>query len=174
MMTKQSFTPFWTHVREMNGIAMRLVEQLPADKIDATPITGMRTVKELVTHMYGTVVKATTLGITTGEIKLPDDKALMATMKNKEDVVRFCRDCWSAADTAAATITDAQLSATVKTPWGMDMPGWMCAGVVLDEFVHHRGQLYCFLRALGAKEVPMMWDFEHNAPEYRSKATTTV
>jgi uncharacterized damage-inducible protein DinB len=174
MMTRQQFTPFWAHVREMNGIAMRLVEQVPADKFGARPIANMRSVGELLAHMYGMVLRATTVGITTGEIAQPDEAAIVATFKTRDDVLRFCRECWNTSDQAAAKITDAQLAGKVKTPWGFDMPGEMCAGVVLDEFVHHRGQLYCFVRALGAPEVPMMWDFEHNAPEFRAHVTSNA
>ena len=56
-----------------------------------------------------------------------------------------------------------------KTPYGRDMAGEALMGITEDEFLHHRGQLYAFLRALGA-EPPFLWDFEHNAPEYQPKA----
>jgi uncharacterized damage-inducible protein DinB len=170
MMTRQTFTPLWSHIREINGIAMRLVDGLPADRLDETPIPNMRSVKQLLVHMYGSMAKAVTLGIITGEIIQPVEGTVIAQLKTKDDVVRYCKECWSAADQAAAKVTDAQLAATVKTPWGMNMPGWMCGSVVQDELLHHRGQLYCFARALGAKEVPMMWDFANNAPEYQAKA----
>ena len=72
----------------------------------------------------------------------------------------------AAGDASIKSVTDAQLQATVQTPWGgMTMPGWMCASVINDEYFHHRGQLYCYLRQLGV-EPPMVWDFTHNAPEY--------
>ncbi|MFI5371997.1 MAG: DinB family protein [Candidatus Eisenbacteria bacterium] len=172
MMTKQQFTPFWGHVREVIGIGMRLADQLPADKLDTRPIPNMRTPKELLVHVFG-YVKTIPVGITTGAVEDLDENAVLATIKTKDDLIRFCRECYRTADQAAATITDAQLASMVKTSWG-EMPGFVLAGVVLDEFVHHRGQLYCMVRALGAKEVPMMWDFEHNAPEYRAMASASA
>ncbi len=171
MQTRQQFTPLWGHIREINGIAMRLVEGLPADQLDATPIPNMRSVKQLIVHMYSSMVKSVAQGLVSGTITQPDEATVMAGLKTKDDVLRFCKECWTTAEQAAAKVTDAHLAGVVKTPWGMDMPGWMCGGVILDELTHHRGQLYCFARALGVKEVPMMWDFEHNAPEYRASAT---
>ena len=170
-MNRQTFTTYWGHIREMSGIAMRLIEQLPADQLDARPIRNMRSAKELVVHLYGAMVKPVTLGIASGTIEQPDENQVAATIKTKDELLRFCRDCWSAAEKTAALVTDAQLAGMVHTPWGFDMPGAGCAGVVNDELIHHRGQLYCFIRALGAPEVPMMWDFEHNAAEFRAAAT---
>lgn len=66
-------------------------------------------------------------------------------------------------------MSDEKLSGLVETPWGVSFPGAACLGIALDESLHHRGQFYAYLRALGA-EPPNMWDFEHNAPEYRPKA----
>ena len=37
-----------------------------------------------------------------------------------------------------------------------------------DEYLHHRGQLYAFLRQFGI-EPPMNWDFEGSAPAYQPK-----
>ena len=170
MMTKQQFTPFWGHVREVIGIGIRLAEQLPADQIDSHPIKHMRSPKELLVHAFG-YVKNIPSGITTGTVEEPDEKGALARIKTRDELLQYCRECFRSGDQAASRITDAQLAAMVKTPWGgASMPGFVLAGVVLDEFIHHRGQLYCMVRALGASEVPMMWDFEHNAPEFRATA----
>lgn len=169
MMNKQTLSMIWDHLRQMNGIAVRLIENLPADKLDSHPIPKMRTPKELLVHLYGTCVRDIAEGIGTGEIRETDEKALVAAIKTKDELARFCADGWKAADRAIAGLTDAQLAAMVKTPWGMSMPGHVCVQVIRDEFTHHRGQLFTFVRALG-QDVPMMWDFEHNAPEFQPKA----
>ena len=83
--------------------------------------------------------------------------------------MRFCTDCWATADRAIAQVTDANLASLVQTPWGgMKLPAPYCVQIVRDELTHHRGQLFVFLRALG-QDVPMMWDFEGNAPEFQPK-----
>ena len=169
MMNRQQLAMIWDHLRQMHGITLRLIDNLPADQLDAHPVPKMRTPKELVLHLYGQNVREVTLGITTGEIKEFDEAAAAPSIRTKEDLVRFCTDCWNAADRAIGQVTDANLAAMVQTPWGgMKLPAAYCVQIVRDELTHHRGQLYVFLRALG-QDVPMMWDFEHNAPEFQPK-----
>jgi uncharacterized damage-inducible protein DinB len=173
MQNRQSFLGWWEHFRQVNGISMRIIASLPSDKITSTPIPNMRSPVELLVHTYGQIVKNIPAGIAKGEIVGFDEKSAVASIKTKDDLIRFCNECWTAGDAAAKTITDANLSAMVKTPWGSDMPGFVCAGIINDEYLHHRGQLFTYARALGVVP-PMMWDFEHNdaafAPQASAKA----
>jgi len=173
MQNRQSFLGWWEHFRQVNGITLRIVSAMTDEQIAMQPIKNMRTPKELLVHMYGQLVRNITLGITTGEVQGYDEKTAVASIQSKNDLLKFCRECWATGSAAAQTVTDAQLQAQVKTPWGMDMPGWMCASVICDEYLHHRGQLYAFARALGI-EPPMVWDFEHNTGEFAPKAAATA
>ena len=169
MQNRQSFLGWWEHFRQVNGITLRIVSAIPSDKLHSNPIQNMRTPTQLVVHMYGQIVKNVSVGIAKGEITGFDEKSAVASIKTTDDLVRFCKECWTAGDAAAKTVSDANLQASVKTPWGMDMPGFACAGVICDEFIHHRGQLYAYTRAMGI-EPPMMWDFEHNEAAFSPQA----
>ncbi len=164
-MNKASLTPIWDMTRLRHGIGLRCIQALPADRIDAHPITGMRSPKELVVHMYG-FIRAASEAVLAGTISM-DEKAEVAKVKTKDDLLAYASSSWQAADAAFAKITDAQLAAMVKAPWG-DMPGFMMITTIPDEYLHHRGQLYAMLRQLGV-EPPVNWDFEHNAPELQPK-----
>ena len=170
MQNRQSFLGWWEHFRQVNGITLRIVSAIPSDKIHTSPIAGMRTPAQLLVHTYGQIVKNIPIGISKGEITSFDEKAAVASIKTTDDLVRFCKECWTAADAAAKQVTDADLAAMVKTPWGMDMPGFAAAGVVCDEYLHHRGQLYAYARALGI-EPPMLWDFANNEAAFAPQAT---
>jgi len=167
-MNRTAFLASWDHLRILHGITARLVDLIPADKLDSNPIPNMRSPKELVFHAYGQILRDVAKGLVAGEVKQTEDAAI-AAIKTRSDLAGFVKDCWNEADRAAKAVTDAHLAASVKTPWGFDMPGKMAWTVINDEYLHHRGQLYAYLRALG-QDVPMMWDFEHNAPEYRPAA----
>ena len=173
MFDRQHLTGFWDHFRQVHGITLRTLELIPADKIDSRPIQNMRSPRELIVHLYGTIVRATPEGVVRAEIKPEDDKEILSRIKTRDDLIRFVKESWTAGDKAAAAITDAQLMATVKTPLGFDMPGTMCMEVVSDEYFHHRGQMYAYVRQLGGAP-PMMWDFEHNATEFQPKAQQTA
>ena len=61
---------------------------------------------------------------------------------------------------------DEQLEGSVGNPWGMPLNGTFAMVILNDEFTHHRGQLYAYVRACGA-EPPFMWGFADNDPEFR-------
>lgn len=168
MMNKQVAMMRWDHLRQLNGIALRAIAALPADKLDSHPIPNMRTPKELVVHTYGMVIKSVIGGIANGDLKELDDKSACAGITTRDALLAYATDCWKSADRVMTNATDADLAKTVKTPFGRDFPGWMLLGITEDEFLHHRGQLFTYLRAMGV-EPPFMWDFEHNAPEYQPK-----
>jgi uncharacterized damage-inducible protein DinB len=168
-MNQKAFQGQWDHFRQIVGIGNRLIDVLPEAKLDTNPVPKMRTPKELVVHQYG-MMRSIMEGTVTGEIKEIDEKTITPSIKNKAELVRYCNECWTAANKSAQAITDEKLHAMVKTPWNMSMPGFASVGVVYDEFIHHRGQLFTYVRALGA-DVPMMWDFEHNAADFQPAAT---
>ncbi len=164
-MNKAMLHPLWDMMRQRVGIFVRCVEALPADKIDATPIPGMRSPKELVVHAAG-FMRLVPQAVVAGAVGDHDEKPMVAGIRDKAQLVAFVKDCWTSADETTTKVTDAQLTGLVQTPWGSPFPGFVMYSILHDEFVHHRGQLYAYLRALGV-EPPMVWDFEHNAEPFR-------
>jgi uncharacterized damage-inducible protein DinB len=53
----------------------------------------------------------------------------------------------------------------VKTPWNFEFPGGTALHTMNDEFVHHRGQLYAYVRAAGG-EPPFVWSYAENPPGF--------
>jgi uncharacterized damage-inducible protein DinB len=166
-MNQQTHLMLWDQMRLRHGIALRVIEQVPADKLGAHPIQGMRTPLELVVHMYAGV-KLFSESVLSGSVQKYDEKAAVAGIQTREQLLAYVADAWSAGDKAARAVTEAQLNGMVSTPWGDPFPGFAMFGIVNDEYLHHRGQLYAFVRALGIEPV-MLWDLEHSAPEYRPR-----
>jgi uncharacterized damage-inducible protein DinB len=173
-MDKAQLGQWWEHFKTVNGITLRAVQALPKDKLDAKPCNEMRTPKELVAHVYNSM-RLIADGITKGEVIYDEesDKNVVAGIKSQDELVRFARDSWKAADASVQSLSDSQIMAMVKTPWGESFPGFVLVQIIYDEHLHHRGQLYAFLRQLGI-EPPFLWDFEHNAPEYQRAAAAKV
>jgi len=172
MQNKAMMAGFWDHFRTVNGITMRCIEAIPADKIDANPCQDMRTAKELVTHMYAQM-RYVAEGIPKGHTPYngEQDKDAMAGIKNRDDLLRYAKESWKVADGVVKSLSDAQLQSVVKTEWGgMSFPGWVIVSIMYDEHLHHRGQLFTYLRQFGV-EPPFLWDFENNAPEFRPAQT---
>lgn len=168
-MNKAQIAGMWDHLRQINGITMRVAAALPKDKLDSRPIRDMRTPKELVVHLY-TTLRYVAEGAKQGEILSygANEEAALARIHTSEDLLGYASECWNAADAAVQKLTDADAAAMVKTPWGMSFPAFVCLNIINDEHIHHRGQLYAYLRTMGI-EPPFMWDFENNAPQFQPK-----
>jgi uncharacterized damage-inducible protein DinB len=175
MMNKQGLISMWDMFRQKHGITLRLIEALPEDKLHTRPIPGMRTPAELVVHMYDIVVKGIPEGVSKGQVTTDEstEKAIAESLKTKRDLLNFVEECWNTGDRAATATTDQQLAAMIPTPWGKSMPGYTLYGVIGDEYLHHRGQLYAYTRALGVTP-PEVWDFAHNAEAFRPKEMVTA
>jgi uncharacterized damage-inducible protein DinB len=177
MMNQQSLAMLWDHVRQVQGTVLRGVEAIPDDKLDSHPIPNMRTPKELVVHVYSMVLRAVAEGAASGSIKddaEKNEKATAASLTSKGALIQYCRDNWAAADAAIKKVTDEKLNAIVATPWGMSMPGFVCVQVISDELLHHRGQLWAYLRAMGTGEPPFLWSFDKNHAEFQPNAAQTA
>ena len=170
-MTQKSFLAQWDHLRQVVGIGLLAVEALPEDRLDSHPVPKMRTPKELAFHQF-TMMRHVVEGLASGEVTEEDDSGA-ARLRSKAELVEFCHGCWTAADRAAKTVTDEKLAAMVKTPWGRSLPGVALAVITADEFLHHRGQMYAYLRAMGC-DVPEMWNFSKSAPEFRPVAAANA
>lgn len=166
MMDRSTLLGFWDQLRQRHGIALRVLALIPDAQLNGHPIRDMRTPAELATHAYS-LVKEVAEGVVRGEIRAYGEGHV--PVASTAELVKYAESCWAAADAAVKQVTDAHLAATVKTPWGMSLPGFVCFGIVNDEFLHHRGQLYVYVRQLGAAP-PMMWDFGGNAPQYQPGA----
>jgi uncharacterized damage-inducible protein DinB len=166
-MNKQGHLMMWDQMRMRHGITLRVIDQIPADKLASHPIAGMRTPVELLVHMYASMV-AFTDSVLKGSVAPYDEKDTVASIKTREQLVAFVTKSWVAADKDAHAVTDAQLGSMVKTPWGDSFPGFAMYGIIADEYLHHRGQLYAYIRTYGIEPV-MVWDFEHNAAEFQPR-----
>jgi uncharacterized damage-inducible protein DinB len=170
MMDKQTLNGLWDLMRQRHGVTLRLIESLPEDKLHSHPVPGMRSPAELIVHLYNVQIDEIPRGVLNGAIKADEsaEKATAASHKTKADLLRYVGKSWESGNQAVDAITDKQLSATVSTPWGFSGPGWMMMGISSDEYLHHRGQLFAFARLMGVVP-PMIWDFEHNAEQFRPR-----
>ena len=108
------------------------------------------------------------LGIARGEIRRQEssEARIVADLGSKMAVIAYARKCWSVANEAVMKVGDAQLNASIDTPWSMEIAGWTGFNILNDEFLHHYGQLYTYARLCGA-EPPFLWGFAESALQYR-------
>jgi uncharacterized damage-inducible protein DinB len=162
-MNRQWLDGMWGHMRQKYGIYLRVLQAIPADRFHDHPVAGMRTPAQTVVHVSGSIVRDIAEGIASGSIADAEsaEDAVAENLGSKEEVLAFARTCWDRADAAIASVGDEALSGVVENPWGITLDGTFAMVIINDEFLHHRGQLYAYVRACGG-EPPFMWDFEDN------------
>ena len=162
-MNKEWLDGMWDFMRQKYGIYLRVLDAIPAERFHDHPVPGMRTPAQMVVHTSGSILRDIAEGIASGEIAADEagEHEVAARLESKEQVVDFARECWRRADEAIGSVRDEQLAGPVKNGWGIPLTGTFAMVVLNDEFLHHRGQLYTYLRVCGG-EPPFMWGFEEN------------
>ena len=117
----------------------------------------------------GSIVRDIAEGVASGTIRADEagEDVVADGLATKEDVLAFARACWARADEAIAAAGDAELAGAVANPWGMQLNGTFAMIILNEEFLHHRGQLYAYVRACGAQP-PFLWGFDDNAEGFRT------
>ncbi len=175
-MNRQAVLQSWDQLRMAQGVGLRAIGMIPEDRLGATVIPGMRTPKELAVHMYGQVLREVAEGAQQGEITNEtekNEKQIAAGIGTRQELLDYCQTCWDAADRAVHAMTDEKLMVMTPTPWGMSFPAFVAFSLSQTEYVHHRGQVYAYLRTLGITP-PHIWHFNENAEAFRPKAAVSA
>jgi len=104
-----------------------------------------------------------------GELRQEDCPSFADHLASTKELVAYAHESFRTADRAIAQIEDSHLRDRIPTFFGSDMSGSRLIRIIYDEHLHHRGQFYAYLRALGI-EPPFLWSFDDNAPEYQPRA----
>ena len=150
----------------VHGVTLRMIGAFSDADLDFRPQPGMRSVKELIQHLYG-AEKALTQGALRGKIALEEEnlgipesaeaQPILAGLRTIAEVQAYADECHRAADEALQAITDEQLQKEVESPFGT-FPAWQYFTFVYDEHWHHRGALTVYLRLLGIEPL-MIYDY---------------
>lgn len=132
-----------------------LAEAMPADKYDFAPTSGefkgVRTFGQQASHV-ATVIYVVSSSVL-GE-KNPIDPGTNengpASLKTKEEIVKFLKDSFAYARKAMATVTNENVTGMVKSPFGdKEVPRAGMASVVVWHSFDHYGQMVVYARMNG-------------------------
>lgn len=149
LMTAEGFLKHWQGHR---GLTRRAIEGFPDDQLFTFSVGGMRTFGELASEMLGMAVP-TVKGISTG-VWTPFAGGKATT---KAELLSRWDEATEGVNEIFPKITQAQFDATHKAFGQWEMSGLTLLQYVVENEVHHRGQGYVYLRALGI-EPPAFWD----------------
>jgi uncharacterized damage-inducible protein DinB len=143
---------------QLSGIERELVplvEALPADKMSFAPtqgeFKGVRTFAQQATHTATVIYEVCSALL---EEKNPiepgaDDNG-PATLKTKEDVVKYVKDAFAYGHKAMQTLTAENFTGQIKSPWGPNkMSRASLASIAVSHSFDHYGQMVVYARMNG-------------------------
>ena len=151
-MTKNAILKYWENVRKLT---MRVFDQFPEDQFGFRPVEGVRNVAEQFDHILIAELFAR-IGIITGIWDItpfkgdrdlrPDTLRKKLYNENKKTLGLF------------RLLPEGQFMKIYHTPFGA-ITGEALIYETIDEEIHHRGNLYVYLRILGLEPPQMIQNY---------------
>lgn len=132
-----------------------LVEAMPADKFDFAPshgeFKGVRTFRQQATHVAAVIyaVSASVLG-EPNPSQMGEDENGPASIRSKDDVVKYLKDAFAYGHKAMSSITDRSATEMVKSAFGSrPAPRLSMATLATAHSFDHYGQMVVYARMNG-------------------------
>lgn len=151
IMTKEQLLAHWQGHR---ALTRRVIEAFPEEELFSFSIGGMRTFGELVAELMAIAVPGAK-GLATNDWKSLDEKD--PSGKNKARLLEIWDQDTVEINKWYAQIPEGRLQETMLAFGQYEDKGYCTLMYFIDNEIHHRGQGYVYLRALGI-ESPAFWE----------------
>ena len=146
VITPEALLDHWQGHRRLTR---RMIEAFPDDQLFTFSIGGMRSFGTLAMEMIG-MGTPLVRGVATGEWSAYQTR----DARPKEEVLRLWDESTEQIDTYWAQIPPERFQETMTAFGQWTMPVYSLLLYAIDNEVHHRGQGYVYLRALGIQPPP--------------------
>ena len=150
-MDKKQMLDMWEKLGNSQKVTLKAVASIPDGRLDWRPCPQVRTVKELVRHIFvweRLWARAAKSGVLTQK---DAEKEESTALKDKRELAAYAKRVHKEATGIVKKLTERNLKRKVKLFFGMELPASVCIATIYDEHWHHRGQLYVYLRLLGVE-----------------------
>jgi uncharacterized damage-inducible protein DinB len=152
-------TTLLDHWQEHRRLTRRVIEAFPEDKLFTFSVGGMRPFAQLVMEMI-TIAQPGVFGMATRSWSVPNRPEINFTMPvstSKAELLKLWDETTEVIDRVWNQITVERFHETDKSFGMYEGKVWWHYFYFVENEVHHRGQGYVYLRALGI-EPPAFWD----------------
>lgn len=152
-MTIDSVETFLDYYTKLRGRTRKVVESIPAGKLEAEVVPGKWTCGDLVRHlaaierhMYGETLQGNPTRYAGCGRDLADghDAVMVYLDRMHTETLGILRG-----------FSDAELNEKCTTPAGIPITRWKWMRAMIEHEIHHRGQLYTYLALLGVETPPL-------------------
>ena len=133
-------------------LTRRMIEKFPEDKLFTFSIGGMRTFGDLTKEMLA-MAEPTARGVLTNQWSAFE----LGAAGNRAELLRLWDETTKQLESIWPKIPIERFHETLTAFEQYTMPGYALILYVVDNEIHHRGQGYVYLRALGI-EPPPFWE----------------
>jgi uncharacterized damage-inducible protein DinB len=138
------------HWQGHRALTRRVIEAFPEDKLFSFTIGGMRTFADLAKEFLRMAVPSLR-GYITNQWSSDDPTV---DLRTKADLLRAWDESTKEIDALWATMPPQRFQETAKAFGQWDGQVWALLWYVIENEIHHRGQGYVYLRALGVEPPP--------------------
>jgi uncharacterized damage-inducible protein DinB len=131
----------------------KAAESMDEKDYDFKPTPEIFSFKELLFHIINSEAGFTDL-IKTGTWTM--NKYPAVNYKNKQEIINLINTAHSISLATLQELSEDQLQKKIKTPWGTEMTTSMLMWGMRDHMIHHRGQLFVYVRLKGIKPPPFV------------------
>jgi uncharacterized damage-inducible protein DinB len=150
-MGKKEMLAMWEKLGRTQEVTLKAVALIPIGRLDWRPCPQVRTVKELVRHIFAwekLYARAARSGVLTQKDAEKEESTLL---KDNRELIAYARRAHREATGIVKKLSPNDLKKRVKFFFGTELTAGDCIETIYDEHWHHRGQLYVYLRLLGVK-----------------------
>lgn len=144
------FTAYWEGIR---GRTRRVVEVIPADRIEWAPAAGRWTLGDIVRHLAGIERDMYAENVQGRPTRYPGHGKELA--EGKDALLTYLDRKHAESLEIFRGLTPAQLESKCQTPAGTPITTWKWLRAMVEHESHHRGQLYFMLGLLGVPTPPI-------------------
>ena len=155
-------------IKNESRITKKILEAVPADRVEYRPDLVSKTANELVRHIA--VADNRFLETTINGVFDVNAAALPESVKSPQEVAAWYEDRFNKNFNALTKLTGDQLIKVIDFRGVFQRPavGFILLG--MSHTIHHRGQLSSYLRCMGAK-VPSIYGESYDDAQARKAAT---
>jgi len=148
-MDKKQILSLWSRLDETQAVTHKAIAAIPEGRLNWKPCPQVRTVKELVRHIYAWERLWARAAKSGGLTQKDAEKEERTEFKEPRELIAYARKVHREATGIVKKLAERDLKRKVKLFFGMELPASGCIATIYDEHWHHRGQLYVYLRLLG-------------------------
>ncbi len=162
----KSIAPFLEYFQKIRGRTMRIIRCIPPDKIEWTYQAGKFTLGDLARHLVTIERYMYAESARFQPSQYPGCGRELADGYNA--VIDFMESLHQESMDIFSQLSDADLQKKCETPAGVPITLWKWLRAMVEHEVHHRGQIYMYLRILGV-ETPPLYGLTAEAVQAKSK-----